>query len=208
MTLYYIRSWIASKGTLEMTEEEIKALQEQLKQLQEREAHFKAEAERWQGEAKNAFKARDELKQKVREPAPAPDTAAQMEQLYKTLQEKEAQLEAIAKEQAVKERTRVLRKVAKAQGIKENYLDKLDKFVDLNVIDPEKDITASIAVEGIRSSYPDFFLDKGTQMQSQTNPRLPSTSVGDLQAQYDKALRNKAPIAELMALRQKIEENK
>lgn len=115
---------------------------------------LKGEVEKLQSEAKNAFKKRDELKDQVRGQK---DWEATLERIQSERDDFEAQLTNIKQEAEKTQKLEAFKRVAKKHGFKEGYLDKIDKFVDISTLNPEKEISLNIAVESVKSEFPDLF---------------------------------------------------
>jgi DNA repair exonuclease SbcCD ATPase subunit len=157
---------------------DVASLQERLSNVEELLEHFKSEASKYKEEAKRAFEKRDKVKNELKTVKQADNRNEEIEAHIRTLEEKltqrEQELLTIRNESTKKEKVDALKKVAKEQGLKELYLDKLDRFVDLDEVDTSKAATLRYQVDIIRSNYPDFFQATGKEIDS----ALPAPRLG------------------------------
>lgn len=157
-------------------------------------SYWKSEAEKYRNEAQNAFQARDKIKAKLKEEKASveqkDDLLRRLEDMESQLQEKDRYINDIKVKQETQAKLDALRAVAKKQGLKDVYVDKLDKFVDLTDVDPQKEISLKLAVDSVRTSFPDLFSANGESIdKSLPNPKLSSGSAGALKDEYDRLLK-------------------
>ena len=174
--------------------------------------HYKAEAAKYKEEAKNAYKKRDEIKKEyraVKENSQESDEVKKhIEQLQKQLDEKELFIKNIEFERTKENKLKSLIQVAKEQGLKESYIDKLEKFVDLDEVDPAKNATMRYQLDIMRSNFPDLFSDNGKKIdKAMPMPNLKTAPQSLYLDQYNAEKRKgiKADMKKLMELKKLID---
>jgi DNA repair exonuclease SbcCD ATPase subunit len=171
----------------------LEVLQEQLSELKKQNEHLAESVKFHKEEARRAFEKRDEVKESLRtvtkeKQSSKEDLTKYVQDLETQLKEKDAKLQTIDQQRFVDKKLSILKDVARKQGMKETYLDRLDKFVDLDDIDPEKEISARIAVDTVRNSFPDLFAANSEAVdRALPNPKLSATG-GDYKKQYQDLL--------------------
>lgn len=149
----------------------------QLAQLSEMIAHYKSEVDKFKEEAKSAFKTRDKMREQLRnsekQKVAAGDTAVHISSLEEQLDTAQKEIKRIntAADKAVK--MDAIRQIATDAGCKENYLDKLDRFMDMSAIDADKSITIDYQVSIMKTNYPDLFGASGPEL----NEALPAPNL-------------------------------
>lgn len=165
----------------------------EINKLKEENEHWRTEADKFREQAKEAFAKRDKVKSDLRAAKESSSGKDELEEhvqkLEAKLQEKDNLLNQLEQNKIRNAKLNALQEVAKTQGLKELYLDKLERFVDLEEVDPEKKVSLRIAVDSIKSSYPDFFSATGETVDNALpNPKLNSSGTGTYKEQYAKML--------------------
>ena len=179
----------------EATEQDdaLQVLNDKLTDLEELVNHYKSEANKYKEEAKKAFQKRDEVKKSLRETKQNDDNdelLLHLETLKQQLQEKEQTLANIELEKERNSKLSEIKQVAKEQGMKDIYLDKLDKFVDLDQINVSKKATMKYQIESIRASFPDLFGEAGKRIDNALpSPNLTTGGNISFQEEYNKEKR-------------------
>lgn len=148
------------------------------------------EIQKLTNEAKKAFESRDNVKQQMKQ-AQAEDAAAMIEDLKAQIEERDRKLQDIENQRTKEIKLNALTEYAKKAGLKERYFDKLDRFVDLNNINPEEPITIEHTVDVFKSSMPDLFDTQPTEAtRAWEVPKLNSgAALSDYEAKYQEELR-------------------
>lgn len=183
----------ADTETVEVKPEE---LLERLKNLEEVNAHLQESLDFQKQESKKAFEKRDKINEQLKASKEVErskdDLQLYVQDLEKQLAEKDKALQTINDTAVANKKLAALKEVAIQQGIKEAYLDRLDKFVDLSEVDPEKPVSLRISVDSVKNSFPDLFSANSDAVdRALPNPKL-TTGALNYDEQYQ-ALLNTHP---------------
>lgn len=176
---------------------ELDQIKSQLAELSEINAHLSEQVKYHQTEAKKAFenrdKARNELKA-IQKDSTKDELAKYVEKLENELKDRDTRLTQIEQESSKRTKLDAVMKVAREKGLKDQYFERLERFIDLDDVNPEKEVSVKLAVEAVKNSYPDLFSTNSVAVdRALPNPKLSATG-GDYKAQYEAML--KLPPAE------------
>lgn len=142
---------------------ELERIKELLDIAKEENAKLKSDLEFKEKAAKEAFQARDRIKQKLRETESNKSSVdvSEFEIRIKQMEEErdslKSQIELIQKEKEKETKLEFVKQLAKEAGIKDNYINKIDKFLSLEDIRQDKPNMAKTHIENLKKEYPDFF---------------------------------------------------
>lgn len=189
----------ASDGANEELEVvDVEELQGKLAQLQEMVEHLTGENKKIKSDlkyreqvAKEAIEKRDRIanehKQLKQNANKDDDMIQHLEKLQTELKKKDDLLKQIEFEKSKTEKLAALTKVAREQGLKENYLDKLDRFINLDEIDATKAATLRYQIDIFKSNYPDMFQANGKSVDSALpTPKLATDPVSQYKEAFAK----------------------
>jgi len=165
----------ADAGANERSAEE---LLEALKKAEEDAIYYKEQANQ-------AFEKRDkeigimkrqmkeQSKAKKDESKAASDLEKLVEGLQAQLEEKDKIIADIKLTETRNEKLGALKNYAREHGLKEAYLDRLDKFINLDEVDPGKKVSLRIAVDTVKQNFPDLFSTNSEAVdRALPNPKL------------------------------------
>ena len=143
-----------------------------LQQMDELVDHYKNETSRWKTEAQNAFTSRDRAKAKLRqkedkgEQINSTDYQKHIDSLQKELKEKEDKINSFEHEKEKNKKMKIVMEISKEAGVKERYLDKLDRFLNLDEIIPGKEASSiRYQLDTVKNNFPDLFGASGKELE-------------------------------------------
>jgi hypothetical protein len=141
---------------------------------------LKTEAVSWKAKFEDSISSRDKAKEKARTVEEVQAFAEKLSAENETWKKK---FETIEKDQIKTKKLSALSAVAKEAGLKDHYHPMLEKFVDLDMVDPEKDVSSKFIINQMKSSYPDLFGTAGVAGKAFSTPKL--TTGVDYKATYE-----------------------
>lgn len=174
----------------ETTETPEPTLELQIQELQESNAHLKESLEYQKNENKKAYDKRQKLSDEVKTlkatDSSKDDLVKYIEDLEGKVSSRDAQLLEISTREEFGKKIGALKDTASKLGLKDTYLERLDKFVDMSEIDHEKPVSMRIAVDTMKTNYPDLFSTNGHSVDA----ALPSPKLGTGNGDYEKQYRD------------------
>lgn len=173
---------------------------------------YKAEAAKWQTEAKDAFESRDKAK-KTKASDSSTEMLAQYESMKVELAQSQQSLLDIKTARVNEQKLTLVKSKAMEMGLKDNYLDTLNKFINVDQVNLDEPISAELELDAMKKQLPDLFGVTSPADKAKTAwevPKLQPGSAGaatvtDIAAEYNKALLNTSvPQERLVELKRKL----